>query len=57
VRLTPRGVEAASDLLAEGDDELPEPLNLDEIEFLPIDLLDTGADGALAKEDAHDARV
>jgi len=57
VRLTPRGEEVASGLLAEGDDELPEPLNLDEIEFLPIDLLDTGADGALAKEDAHDARV
>jgi len=51
VRLTPRGEVAAESLLAEGDDELPEPLNLDEIEFLPIDLLDTGTDGILAKED------
>jgi hypothetical protein len=38
VRLTPRGEEVANGLLAKEDRELPEPLNLDEIEFLPLEL-------------------
>jgi DNA-binding MarR family transcriptional regulator len=58
VRLTPRGEEIANSLLAKGEvDDLPKPLNLDEVEFLPIDPLDTAADGTATKEDAHDARA
>jgi len=58
VRLTPRGEEVANSLPAKGEvDDLPKPLNLDEVEFLPIDPLDTAADGTATKEDAHDARA